>query len=80
MASYLKITVEHCQTCGVKIENDRVLFAYGNSGDRDRLFTRVCQYVTGKPNQCINQEGKIRECNRYKDLPPLGDISQPKNQ
>ncbi len=47
-----------CPVCGVKIlvgvvGGDRVIFSAGPSGNRARLYDRVCRYVT-KPG-CINK-------------------------
>lgn len=46
-----------CPICGVKIVKmlgkDQVIFSAGPPGDRNRLWTRVCQY-TDKPG-CINK-------------------------
>lgn len=50
-----------CPTCGVTIsENGQVLFSYGGSGTRERLYARVCQYAKDKSN-CINQVPGITE-------------------
>jgi hypothetical protein len=49
-----------CPVCGVKIlvgivGGDRVLFSAGPPGTRQKLYGRVCRYVT-KPG-CINKDG-----------------------
>lgn len=48
---------EECPVCGVVIENNTVLFSFGPSGTRSRLYARVCQYSKDKVN-CINKEVK----------------------
>ncbi len=55
------MSIQTCPVCGVKIMvgvvgGDRVLFSAGPAGDRDRLWSKVCQYVN-KPG-CINPNGK----------------------
>ena len=49
--------IEICPICQVKIKNDReVIFSSGKPGDRTKLWARVCQYVVGKKDGCINQD------------------------
>jgi hypothetical protein len=56
-AAMSKTEPKVCSVCGVKIVamigGDRVLFSSGSPGNRDTLWTKVCQY-TQKPG-CINQ-------------------------
>ncbi|NJK55750.1 MAG: hypothetical protein HC939_07005 [Pleurocapsa sp. SU_5_0] len=48
--------IEICPVCQVQIKDDReVIFSSGQPGDRTRLWARVCQYVAGKRDGCINQ-------------------------
>ena len=48
-----------CSICGVKIEpspqGDRVYFSYGPPGDRAKLWSRVCKFVSDRPG-CLNQD------------------------
>lgn len=49
--------IEICPVCQVKIKDDReVIFSTGQPGDRTKLWARVCQYVAGKKDGCINQD------------------------
>ena len=49
--------IEICPVCKVQIKNDReVIFSAGPSGDRTKLWARVCQYVSDKQKGCINQD------------------------
>lgn len=49
--------IEICPVCQVQIKNDReVIFSAGKPGDRTKLWARVCQYVVGKQDGCINQD------------------------
>lgn len=42
-----------CPVCGVKIEDGaKVIFSYGPSGTKARLWARVCQFA--KNPDCIN--------------------------
>ena len=50
--------LQNCPVCGVSITEDgQVNFSHGSSGNRARLYARVCQY-TQKPG-CINQESQL---------------------
>ncbi|MEY2858196.1 MAG: hypothetical protein RLZZ74_2508 [Cyanobacteriota bacterium] len=49
--------IEICPVCQVQIKADReVIFSSGKPGDRTRLWARVCQYVAGRQEGCINQD------------------------
>ena len=51
--------IEICPVCQVQIKNDReVIFSSGKPGDRTKLWARVCQYVAGTRDGCINQDGE----------------------
>ena len=65
--------IEICPVCQVKIKNDReVIFSAGPSGDRTKLWARVCQYVADKQDGCINQDtdkiGPVRDTDKYKPV------------
>ena len=49
--------IEVCPVCQVQIKDNReVIFSTGKPGDRTKLWARVCQYVVGKREGCINQD------------------------
>lgn len=52
-------TSQTCSICGVRIEaaagGDRVYFSYGPPGDRAKLWSRVCKFVSDRPG-CLNQD------------------------
>lgn len=61
--------IETCPVCGVKIEdNAKVIFSYGSSGTKSRLWARVCQFA--KNDDCINDfnemADKIESSDYYK--------------
>lgn len=65
--------IEICPVCQVKIKDDReVIFSTGQPGDRTRLWARVCQYVAGNKDGCINQDSnkidKIKSTDGYKPV------------
>lgn len=49
---------EVCPVCGVEIINGRIVkFSSGPTGDRKRLYARVCRYIQDdRKTQCLNQE------------------------
>ena len=53
------VTSKACGICGVTIETtpggDRVNFSYGPPGDRAKLWSRVCKFVSDRPG-CLNQD------------------------
>ena len=64
---------EICPVCKVQIQNDRkVIFSAGQPGDRTKLWARVCQYVAGKQDGCINQDADqistIKSTDRYQPV------------
>lgn len=65
--------IEICPVCKVQIKNDReVIFSAGPSGDRTKLWARVCQYVADKQEGCINQDSDkispIKPTDTYKPI------------
>ncbi len=59
-----------CPVCSVRIADDLVLFSSGKPGNKDRLRSRVCQYVAKYPEKykdCINDGGKVLESEMYGD-------------
>ena len=52
--------IEVCPVCQVQIKNNReVIFSAGKPGDRTKLWARVCQYVVGEREGCINQDSDL---------------------
>ncbi len=52
-----------CTVCNVTIDHeDRVHFAFGPTGSRERLFARVCQHTQAKG--CLN-----RNCDPQRIMP-----------
>lgn len=53
--------VEVCSVCGVKILGGRtVQFSSGPTGDRARLYARVCQFIKDERKaNCINQDSDV---------------------
>nr|YP_002048763.1 hypothetical protein PCC_0101 [Paulinella chromatophora]ACB42553.1 hypothetical protein PCC_0101 [Paulinella chromatophora] len=73
---------QHCKLCQVEIHcidgnEDLVYFSTGTTGNRARLWARVCQYIKTEEqcNQCINQDvssrGEVLETDYYSDAPNL---------
>lgn len=54
-----------CPTCGAKYNSDTAtyLLASGSEASSNKVFTRVCQYVTNpqKAQGCINKHGSLDE-------------------
>ncbi|MEM6612385.1 MAG: hypothetical protein AAF652_09060 [Cyanobacteria bacterium P01_C01_bin.72] len=51
-------SIEICPVCQVHIKDDQeVIFSTGKPGNRTKLWARVCQYIVGKRDGCINQDG-----------------------
>ena len=76
---------EVCSICGVKIiGGNTVQFSSGPTGDRARLYARVCQFIKDERKaNCINQDsgeiGEITARDAYGDGKDLQfpDFNQP---